>query len=184
MDRSFIDHLNEFDYRYTNYFMTYCHWPFLMDFPLLWHDAEGFECLLNNQIVIEDPKIKQSEFSCNDHYVYDIDVKDKGVQTFYGIEIATIILDDYCYRKLETNNHIDEHPPILYPNPANNYLKVKLITGKDLNYTINGITGEFIVKGKTENEGTIDINKLQPGIYILALSDDHKNTYRQKYVKN
>ena len=184
LNRNFIDSSNEFDYRFTNYFMTYCQNPFLMEFPMMWYDAEGFECLLNNPVLIYDPQVKKSEYSCNDHYLYEIDVMDKGLQTFYGIEIATIILDDYCYSKLETNKNTDVNQTIIYPNPANDYLKVKLITGKDLNYTINGITGGTICKGKSEHEGTIDINKLQPGIYIITLSDDCKNTYRQKFVKN
>ncbi len=183
MDRSFIDKSNEFDYRYTNYFMTYCQNPFLMDYPLMWYDAEGFECLQEEVVNIQDPRIKKAEYSCNDHYVYQIDVMGKGVQTFYGVEIATIILDDYCYSHLGTNPKVDKDPIIIAPNPAGEILKVKLNNGNMTQYDIYDMSGRKIMNGTSEYGNTIDITRLDPGIYIISMFDNHRNVYRQKFVK-
>jgi len=180
MDRTFIDPSNEFDHRYTNYFMTYCQWPFLWE---IWYEVPGFECLLTEPIYIEDPRIKKAEYSCDNHYVYEIDVKDKGIQTFYGIEIATIILDDHCYSQLETDQNIMEEKVLIAPNPAGDHLRVRLNAGSDIKYFITDISGRLISRGISEYESTIAVSALTSGVYIISMTDSNHKTYRQKFVK-
>jgi|GEM_PF-2691884 len=180
MDRAF---LNEFDYRYNNYFMTYCNWPFLMDWPLMWYDAKGFECLLTDPIHIQDPEVKKAEYNCNEHYVYQIDVKGKGLQTFYGIEIATLYLDDYCYSQLNIDRERQTAQIIVIPNPAGDHLRVRLSAGNRLPYSIVNMAGRHVSKGITEYDGSINMSTIISGVYVITLTDSKHKTYRQRFIK-
>jgi hypothetical protein len=57
---------------------------------------------------------------------------------------------------------------IVYPNPANDVLHVRVLNGSSkLNYEIYCITGVKVFEGSLENSQKININTLQPGIYII-----------------
>lgn len=85
---------------------------------------------------------------------------------------------DYQIEKRYTSTH-NEQQFIIYPNPANQYIKIKL---KD-NSTIQSNTKISIVnidgsatdqvsyKTKNKNEVTIDISNLIPGMYLISIAD-------------
>jgi hypothetical protein len=69
----------------------------------------------------------------------------------------------------------------LMPNPAKNYISIKGL--KSVSYDVNVLNalGSVVLKTNTLN-GTIDIEKLSPGVYFLeAISDQEKIT--QRFVK-
>ena len=57
---------------------------------------------------------------------------------------------------------------IVYPNPANDLLHLRVLNGSDkLSYQIYSITGVKVLEGSLDNSQKININTLQPGIYIM-----------------
>jgi hypothetical protein len=68
---------------------------------------------------------------------------------------------------------------IVYPNPANDLLHVRVLNGSGkLSYEIYSITGVKVLEGSLENSQKININTLQPGIYIIDASGQ-----KVKFVK-
>lgn len=70
----------------------------------------------------------------------------------------------------------------IYPNPATNCLKLSGTTGVKINYTIHNSIGIRFLYGTTNN-GAIDINSLEKGIYFISFEE---NNTRQvaKFIKN
>jgi cyanophycinase-like exopeptidase len=77
----------------------------------------------------------------------------------------------------------------VYPNPANNYLK---ITGQNINtdqylIEIYNMAGQKmkIESGKTQSgDVTIDTKSLKPGVYFLQISSNNKIIYANKFIIN
>jgi lysyl endopeptidase len=68
----------------------------------------------------------------------------------------------------------------LYPNPAKNQVTVNasLATARETQIRIYHITGKLILHKSIfwEGESTVDVSKLQPGFYVIQLSQDNYAT--------
>jgi hypothetical protein len=71
---------------------------------------------------------------------------------------------------------------VIYPNPADDILWIKGLKG-DFNYNVTDLTGRILLKGKIRNEGEINVNGLQTGLYHITLSDD-QGIYAVTFLKN
>ncbi len=71
----------------------------------------------------------------------------------------------------------------IYPNPANNYLKIKTNNEFD-NYfrvSIFDIYGKLYIDN-TNSETTINTSGLNPGIYFIRITDNSGNTSTKKFI--
>ena len=68
-----------------------------------------------------------------------------------------------------------------YPNPARNFIKIKMANNKNLNFRISNVLGQEVLKGKI-NHATINISDLRKGTYILNINDNQK-VFTQKFIK-
>jgi hypothetical protein len=71
----------------------------------------------------------------------------------------------------------------IYPNPANDVIKVEGISEVNVQYTIADLKGAIVATGKLPDERTLDISKLNQGMYFLQLIDETGNTAVQKFIR-
>jgi len=96
-------------------------------------------------------------------YFTDFSGSSTGVYTFIQEDVTN-------------TNSIDEINGLelfeIYPNPANNYIRLLTDATKDLEYRISDITGKFISKGQLQrgfNQESINISDLKSGVYHISL---------------
>lgn len=70
---------------------------------------------------------------------------------------------------------------IVYPNPANEIIKINVNNGQNINYEIYNLLGELVLKGSGE---TINTETLPKGIFTLCAEVDGKKIGFEKFVKN
>jgi len=58
---------------------------------------------------------------------------------------------------------------LIYPNPANNFLTIKL-AGPNSKYVLYDLLGRGLIKGETDGK-SINLSSLNPGCYILRIND-------------
>lgn len=80
-----------------------------------------------------------------------------------------------------STNDFDKSKVIIYPNPAKDYLNIQF-ENEITELIIIDITGKIVFSQK-ENSNSINIEKLEKGIYIVKLSSS-KGTQSVKLVKN
>lgn len=155
----------------------------------------NFDCLKENRIEIFNVGIEVyfiaiwvpvPELSINDTtHIYRFLAKEYGypiVEIFAGIDdqvFAVSYIDDIA---IKTNNIATNDEIFIYPNPANNFIQVK-IPEKRNDYIINitEISGRKIMSSilnYTENE--IDISTLKPGSYLISISNSTNNIISSK----
>ncbi len=94
---------------------------------------------------------------------------------------SSLYVDNLGFAGLTGIKSINVNTIKLMPNPAKNYISIKGL--KSVSYDVNVLNalGSVVLKTNTLN-GTIDIEKLSPGVYFLeAISDQEKIT--QRFVK-
>jgi hypothetical protein len=108
--------------------------------------------------------------------VYTITVTD-AVNCITSDTISVTVLDVGILDITNTNSSI-----IVYPNPANTQLHVKLGTQETENYAIYNVTGQIIMQGKLSAElSIINIESLMKGVYYLKIMG--KETATIRFVK-
>jgi PKD repeat protein len=68
----------------------------------------------------------------------------------------------------------------IYPNPAKNYLTVE--TEQPVQVQIYSITGTLLLQQKINATSVIPINRLQPGVYILKITDANRQMGNYRLV--
>lgn len=73
----------------------------------------------------------------------------------------------------------------LFPNPAQNFIKIQRLKNKYFFYRIFNTDGKMLKEGKT-NDDEINISTLLKGVYIIKLYDSHNNMVKsfQKFIKD
>ena len=71
---------------------------------------------------------------------------------------------------------------VMYPNPADNILNVRMADSRKGTYRLINFLGQQVDAGKLSESG-INVNKLGAGVYILEVNDGQK-TVTKKFVKN
>lgn len=73
----------------------------------------------------------------------------------------------YSYhQKSVEKNDVETLLPSLFPNPANNYITLRNLQGKDFNYRLFNMSGEQVGAGTIDNN-RIAIGHLSPGVYFI-----------------
>ncbi len=84
----------------------------------------------------------------------------------------------YSLNNLSTNQNIENHDVVVFPNPINRDLFVKSLFKGEIYYRVISIEGEMLLKGKVEN-GLINLEYLEHGIYILHLLVNQNNVFKR-----
>ena len=71
---------------------------------------------------------------------------------------------------------------VMYPNPADNILNVRMSDSRKGTYRLINFLGQQVDAGKLSESG-INVSKLGAGVYILEVNDGQK-TVAKKFVKN
>lgn len=71
---------------------------------------------------------------------------------------------------------------LMYPNPADNILNVRMTDSRKGTYRLINFLGQQVDAGKLSESG-INVSKLGTGVYILEVNDGQK-TVAKKFVKN
>jgi hypothetical protein len=71
----------------------------------------------------------------------------------------------------------------IYPNPAQEYIKLKFLNNSNANYVITDIAGRMIKEGSLRANENIDVSALAPGIYFVRAAVNGVWTTPKKLVK-
>jgi len=124
-----------------------------------------------------------------------IDLNSTDIQHKYynmnGNWVKSSIAGDLLIRPIFMNSTITNISDIqepefkIYPNPANDFIKIEYSENanfSDLNIKIYDIFGKLILSQKAENELEISTSEFATGIYLLQLSDNKKIISTKKIV--
>jgi hypothetical protein len=101
----------------------------------------------------------------NPHPAQEDVVTSAGFRDNYLIKMSNAILSNPDH---EINNTVS-----LYPNPASNYITIKLPESSDVKeYSIYDMAGRKVMTGTIENELNINISELSNGVYNVLLGND------------
>jgi 23S rRNA U2552 (ribose-2'-O)-methylase RlmE/FtsJ len=76
----------------------------------------------------------------------------------------------------------EKHSFQIYPNPAENILNVISANSGRVNFSIYDIYGKKQISGMGSNTVNINISDLNPGIYVLSISDNYQ-IFNFKFLK-
>ncbi|GGG45432.1 hypothetical protein GCM10010976_16330 [Bizionia arctica] len=68
----------------------------------------------------------------------------------------------------------------IYPNPTSDFINFKGLTSETVNVSVFDVLGKEVLKQSLNSNETLDVSKLQKGLYVLKL-DDLNETY--KFIK-
>jgi hypothetical protein len=92
-----------------------------------------------------------------------VDVLSDGIS-----KIDDILVTGVSPTGIREKLNIDE--AAIYPNPCSGILHIKKIEGAD-HFTICGLDGKMIQSGKIENGGTIPVENVSNGFYLITVFD-------------
>ena len=73
---------------------------------------------------------------------------------------------------VNVENHVPGYEAIIFPNPAEDFLNIKAISFKNVNYSLFDEMGKLVLNGTLYSEKTsLDVSKLHTGLYSLVLND-------------
>lgn len=94
-----------------------------------------------------------------------------GTTTIFKIEDNTIGTSDY--QNIQVN---------VFPNPMVNQLHIEGEFEGNSRYTLTDVQGK-VVKSEELQSNTIDVSKLEKGVYILSIATNNKLIYTQEIIK-
>ena len=69
-------------------------------------------------------------------------------------------------------NHVPSYEAIVFPNPTEDFLNIKAISFKNVNYSLFDEMGKLVFNGTLYSEKTsLDVSKLHTGLYSLVLNN-------------
>lgn len=72
----------------------------------------------------------------------------------------------------------------IYPNPTNTYANIIFDQSKISQVVLYSLDGREAMKVQPNINGTIDVNALPVGTYIITILDKQNKSYRQTLIKN
>jgi hypothetical protein len=94
---------------------------------------------------------------------------------------SEINIDNLGFAGLTGIKAISSNTVKLVPNPAKNYITLKGLNTQKTEITVYNTLGSEVLKTTTLN-GTIDIEKLNPGVYFIEAIND-KDKITQRFIK-
>jgi len=83
---------------------------------------------------------------------------------------------------LKTADTEEEYPVILYPNPANNAIKIET-SHLWSHYSVSTIMGATVLTNQWQGNEAISLTSLPMGIYLITFTDNLGNIAVEKFVK-
>lgn len=72
----------------------------------------------------------------------------------------------------------------IYPNPAQDWVKISLATQDDFTVTVYSLLGKTIATAQGNGSVQLNLGNAENGVYIITLKDDQGRTHYSKLVKN
>ena len=73
---------------------------------------------------------------------------------------------------------------IIFPNPTDNFLNIKAISFKNVNYSLFDEMGKLVLNGTLYSEKTsLDVSKLHTGLYSLVLNNSENKLKTFNIIK-
>ncbi len=128
--------------------------------------------------------------TADSYTIFNAQPSDSGI---YYCEITNTMLPDLTIRRanitvdvgntLSIDNN-DIEVVTIYPNPVKTWLNIKRNTSGNGLFTIYDLNGRLVLKQvSTSNLTSLNIETLQPGAYILEITDGNKRT-KKRFIKN
>jgi hypothetical protein len=118
-------------------------------------------------VAIQGDKILIGASGTDDYTLYN------GSFYFFKYQNPTFIKDN-----------LSEDNISVYPNPANNYLRIDIANNDVSGIDIYNITGQKVLsQNKTGNSGTVNISSLPKGSYLLKIKTTDNKTGIVKFIK-
>lgn len=70
----------------------------------------------------------------------------------------------------------------VYPNPSSQYISVRNLEDKNINFEIISMTGQSVLKNTTSSDKKIDISHLPNGTYLINATDQQRRVV-EKFIK-
>jgi bacillolysin len=102
----------------------------------------------------------------------------------YTVNIGTPAIAGFAALKtgLAIGNENSISDIVMYPNPTDNILYVRMTDNREGTYRVVNLVGQQVDAGKLTENG-INVSKLGTGVYIVEVNDGQKTTSK-KFVKN
>jgi|GEM_PF-2560586 len=98
-----------------------------------------------------------------------------------GWELA---IDSICVDPAVSINNVQREEVELYPNPATDKVQLKFENSALRNYKVMDVIGQNVLTGRLEgNNGTININELNNGVYLLNIYNGEELTGYLQLIK-
>ncbi len=97
--------------------------------------------------------------------------------------IVTNKVTDIIDISLGVNETLSPLVVTAYPNPATEYVRIKLSNEPDALVSITDLTGRMVLKQKVKNNGMIKVANLGSGVYQLQINSGEKNYTGKILVK-
>jgi hypothetical protein len=81
-------------------------------------------------------------------------------------------------------NHVPNYEAFIFPNPTDNFLNIKAISFKNVNYSLFDEMGKLVLNGTLYSEKTsLDVSKLHTGLYSLVLNNSENKLKTFNIIK-
>ncbi|NPA43664.1 MAG: T9SS type A sorting domain-containing protein [Chlorobi bacterium] len=93
--------------------------------------------------------------------------------------------DELCQMYLSSPKAQNTRRVFLYPNPARDFLKIKIEKG-EYEFKISDLSGKMVMSGKnlkSDGEVVIPVDRLSSGLYTIILESDEKGKWYGTFVK-
>ncbi|MFW5705678.1 MAG: lectin like domain-containing protein, partial [Bacteroidota bacterium] len=97
--------------------------------------------------------------------------RDGGLSKLISVEIITSIGEN-------TLQQVQ-----VYPNPAKDKVSISGVQNWPVNVEITDIKGQVVMKSESMNNGTVSVNHLRKGIYMIRISNEDQQVIRKLVVK-
>jgi hypothetical protein len=151
--------------------------------------GRSYNCIFAQRVVGPQsfgPGVAGGQWSVSNDPRYLADIDGDGRMELLGIN-ATGVLVENCgtganqtFMSPVVNNRLNnkETAVQVYPNPAKDKLNIIVDNGDNnvsLQYTIMNMLGNVVLQGNMGREGAVDISRLVPGNYIVAVHNKGRN---------
>jgi hypothetical protein len=102
----------------------------------------------------------------------------------YTVNIGASAITEFASTKatIAIGNESSISDIVMYPNPTDNILNVRMVDNREGNYRLINFLGQQVDAGKLTESG-INVSKLGTGVYIIEVNDGQK-TSSKKFIKN
>jgi hypothetical protein len=83
-------------------------------------------------------------------------------------------------------NYSSDNKVLLYPNPANDFIRIEGLEYSDYNYSVINSIGTKVIEGRLKSKNKcseISVRNLEEGIYIIIINSGLNNYCRMKFIK-